>query len=106
MRNPTGTEHSDDDVVLISAITHYEYCPRRCGLVHVDHVFDENVYTIRGSMAHERVDKPIDTVESGVAVERALPLWSERCGLQGRADVVEFYPDGRVYPVEYRWSIR
>ena len=31
-----------------------------------------------------------------------LPLWSERLGLIGKADLVEFHPDGTVYPVEFK----
>lgn len=92
--------------VLISAIEHYSYCPRQCALIHVEKVFDENVFTLRGSMSHERVDRPVDNVQDGVKTERALPIWSERYGLQGKADVVEFHPDGSVYPVEYKLDTR
>jgi CRISPR-associated exonuclease Cas4 len=35
-------------------------------------------------------------------VERALPLFSDSLGLVGKADVVEFLPDGTPYPVEYK----
>lgn len=92
--------------VLVSAIAHYSYCPRRCALIHVEKVFDENVFTLRGSMMHERVDEPMYSVDNGVKVERALPIWSERYGLQGRADAVEFHSDGTVYPVEYKIDTR
>lgn len=97
---------TDDQIVLISAIEHLSYCRRQCALIHVEKVYEENVFTTRGTFAHERVDKPIDTLEDGVGVERALPLWSERYGLQGRADVVEFHPDGSIYPVEYKIDTR
>jgi CRISPR-associated exonuclease Cas4 len=39
-------------------------------------------------------------------LERALPLWSERLGLHGRADTVEFRADGTLYPVEYKHGPR
>ena len=92
----------DDWPVLISALEHFSYCPRQCALIHVERIFDENVFTLRGRHAHERADDPHTTLENGVRMERALPLWSDRLGLQGRGDVVEFYPDGRVIPVEYK----
>lgn len=38
----------------------------------------------------------------GVRSEKALPVWSERLSLIGKCDIVEFYPDGRIYPVEYK----
>ena len=88
--------------MLISAIEHYRYCPRQCGLIHLERVFDENVFTLRGAASHERAHAASTLTEDGVRVERALPLWSDRLGLHGVADVVEFHPDGRIYPVEYK----
>ena len=93
---------NDDWPVLISALEHFSYCPRQCALIHVERIFGENVFTLRGRHAHERADEPHTTLENGVRMERALPLWSDRLGLQGRGDVVEFHPDGRVVPVEYK----
>ena len=88
--------------VLVSALQHWTYCPRQCGLIHVEHVWDENVYTLRGAAAHERADEPTVRAERGRRVSRGLPIWSERLGLQGRADVVEFSKAGDPYPVEYK----
>jgi CRISPR-associated exonuclease Cas4 len=93
---------SEDETVLISALEHYSYCPRQCALIHVERVFDENLYTLRGRHAHERADDAQTRWENGVRIERALPLWSEKLGIQGKGDVVEFHPDGRVVPVEYK----
>jgi len=92
----------EDQIVLISALEHYSYCPRQCALIHVERIFDENVFTLRGRHAHERADQAHSALENGVRIERALPLWSDRLGLQGKGDVVEFHPDGRVIPVEYK----
>ncbi len=92
----------DDQIVLISALEHFSYCPRQCALIHVERIFDENVFTLRGRYAHERADEAGSSLENGVRMERALPLWSDRWGLQGKGDVVEFHPDGRIVPVEYK----
>jgi CRISPR-associated exonuclease Cas4 len=35
-----------------------------------------------------------------------LPLFCDRLGLVGKADVVEFLPDGTPYPVEYKHGSR
>lgn len=91
----------EKEVVLISALEHYCYCPRQCALIHIEQTFDENVHTMRGHAVHKRVHEEEDTVEQGVRVERALPLWSERLGIIGKADVVEFHGD-IPYPVEYK----
>ncbi len=87
--------------VMVSALEHYSYCPRQCALIHLEHVWDENVYTMRGRDVHERVDEASAHVEAGVRVERALPIWSKRMNLVGRADVVEFHNDV-PYPIEYK----
>ena len=87
---------------MLSALQHWSYCPRQCALIHVEQAFDENVYTMRGNAAHERVDDPGFETFEGVRAERALPVWSDQLGLIGKCDVVEFHPDGRIYPVEYK----
>lgn len=97
---------ADEEVVLISALEHFSYCPRQCALIHVERVFDENVFTLRGRRAHERADQAVTTMENGIRIERALPLWSDYYGLNGKADVVEFYADGRIIPVEYKHGTR
>ena len=91
----------DDDRIMISALEHYAYCPRQCALIHVEQSYEENVFTLRGNRAHERVDEPGCEAREGVRVERGLPLWSERLGLVGRADVVE-YRGPMPYPIEYK----
>ena len=104
----TGKQHpawSDDDLIMISALEHYSYCPRQCALIHQEQTYDENLYTLRGRAVHKQVDEPEHTVEAGVRVERALALWSYRFGLTGRADVVEFH-GVTPYPVEYKHGPR
>lgn len=96
----------DDDLVMISAIEHYSYCPRQCALIHVEQVYDENVFTLRGSRAHERADTVNWEMDGTTRIERALPLWSYQLGLIGRADTVEFREDGSIFPVEYKHGPR
>jgi len=91
-----------DDLIPISALNHFSYCPRRYALIHIEQTYDENIYTMRGHHLHERTDQPTESGwEEGMRVERALPLWSKRLGLIGKADVVEFHGD-TPYPVEYK----
>ena len=45
-----------DILVPISALEHFSYCPRQCALIHVEQTFDENVFTVRGRLSHERAD--------------------------------------------------
>lgn len=94
------------DPIPLSALQHWHYCPRQCGLIHLEQVFDENVHTLRGQAVHAKVDKPGVEAAKGVRVERALPLWHDALGLVGKADVVEFPGGGAPYPVEYKHGSR
>jgi CRISPR-associated exonuclease Cas4 len=96
---------ADADIVLISALEHWSYCPRQCALIHVEQVWDENLFTLKGRMVHERVDEVEGEERAGVRIERAVPLWSDRLGLAGRADVIEFHGE-TPYPVEYKHGPR
>jgi CRISPR-associated exonuclease Cas4 len=89
-------------IAYLSAIEHYAYCSRQFALIHVECMYAENKFTLEGSANHERVDEPEWEVADGVRLERALPVWSEKYGLQGRADMIEFHPDGKIVPVEYK----
>ena len=88
-------------LVPISALEHFSYCPRQCALIHVEQTFDENVFTVRGHLAHERTDAGQESVIDGVRHLRSLPLHSDEHGLIGKADVVELQPGGPV-PVEHK----
>ena len=92
----------EDDRIPLSALQHYVYCPRQCALIHVEQAWQDNLFTLRGDRAHERVDIPQGMLRDGVRVEYALPLWSDELGLIGRADVVEFGTDDVPYPVEHK----
>ena len=88
-------------IIPISALEHFSYCPRQCALIHVEQTFDENVFTVRGTLSHERVDSGVSTAPRGVRQMRSVPIWSDQHGLIGKADLVEFHPHGPL-PVEYK----
>jgi CRISPR-associated exonuclease Cas4 len=94
--------YSESDFIMLSALQHYMFCPRQCALIHIEQVWEENRHTAEGRVMHERVDSSEKTMRDGVRIERTLPIRSQRLGISGQADVVEFHPDGRVFPVEYK----
>lgn len=96
---------AEEDLIPISAVQHYSYCPRQAALIHLEQVWDENLYTLRGRFVHEEVDQPGEELAGTVRVERSLPLWSRRWGLVGKADVVEFHGI-TPYPVDYKHGPR
>jgi CRISPR-associated exonuclease Cas4 len=48
----TAAGWREDDLVLISALEHWSYCPRQCALIHLEQTYDENLFTLRGNRAH------------------------------------------------------
>jgi len=96
-----------EDTINVSSFNQYGYCPRRCGLIYLEGEFEQNIHTARGNSEHERVDRVAHLASrDGARVEYALPIWSETLGLIGKCDVVEFWPDGTLYPVEYKHGPR
>lgn len=93
---------TDEETIMVSSLSQYAYCPRRCALMYVECLYADNKFTVEGTAEHERVDEPEWEITEGVRLERALPVWSEKYGLQGRADMIEFHPDGNIVPVEYK----
>ena len=96
----------DDELIAISALSHYSYCPRRCALIHIEQVWTENRFTAEGRIMHERVHDESRESRGDVRIDYGVALRSLRLGLIGKADVVEFHrqPDGswRPFPVEYK----
>lgn len=82
---------SDDDLLPLSALQHYVYCPRQCALIHLEQQWVENRFTAEGRAQHDRVDRPEHETRDGVRYEYAVLLRSLRLGLIGKADSVEFH---------------
>ena len=74
---PTATPAPEPDPIALSALQHWQYCPRQCGLIHLEQVFDDNLHTLRGQAVHAKADLPGVETAKGVRVERALPLWHD-----------------------------
>jgi CRISPR-associated exonuclease Cas4 len=96
----------EDELVHISALQHFSFCARQCGLIHLEQCFEENALTMRGQALHSKVDVPDSCLEGAVRVEYGLSLFSNALGLLGKADVVEFLPDGSPFPVEFKHGKR
>ncbi len=51
--------------------------------------WSDNEHTAIGSLLHDHTDEPGYEIDAGVTLLRALPLFSSRYGLTGKADIVE-----------------
>jgi CRISPR-associated exonuclease Cas4 len=94
------------DPLPLSLLNDFLFCNRRAGLKIIEGLRRENVHTLIGDLAHEHADLPGFEVAKGVTLLRALPVWSERLGLNAKCDIVERHPDGALLPVEYKKSKR
>ena len=97
---------ADADLIALSALQHYLFCPRQCALIHIEQAWAENAATAEGRVAHERVHAVGAEMRRGVRSVTGMPLRSNRLGVTGIADVVELHrtADGawRPFPVEHK----
>ncbi|MCL4491533.1 MAG: CRISPR-associated protein Cas4 [Nitrospirae bacterium] len=100
------TIESTDDFIMLSALQHYAYCPRQCALIHIEQIWNENLFTAEGRLMHDKADSNKHESRGNVRIDYSVPLRSFRLGLIGKADVVEFHrqDDGiwLPFPVEYK----
>ena len=93
---------TDDQLIPISALQHYLFCPRQAALIHLEQAWADNRFTAEGNALHQKAHDGHDDSRPGVRHTRSLPVVSRRLGLAGQCDIVEFHADGAVIPVEYK----
>jgi CRISPR-associated exonuclease Cas4 len=101
-----GKGFEEDDLIMISALQHFVFCPRQCALIHIERVWTESGLTAEGRLMHEKVHEEGNESRGAVRIARGLPLRSLRLGLVGVADVVEFRKIEKgvwqPFPIEYK----
>ena len=110
--------YEDDDLLMLSGIQHFAFCPRQWGLIHIEQQWEENHLTISGQWLHRNVDNPLSMERNKNVVHlRSVALVSYELGFTGIADLLELTAtecmensivipkySGRwqVYPIEYK----
>jgi CRISPR-associated exonuclease Cas4 len=106
--------YSEDNYIMLSALQHYQFCPRQCALIHLEQTWEENRLTMLGNILHEHVHDGGREKRGDVIIARGVALSSARLGLSGQADVVEFQQSTsgcrlpgysgvwQPFPVEYK----
>jgi CRISPR-associated exonuclease Cas4 len=79
-------------MLQLSLLNDFLYCPRRAALKIVEGWREANEHTVRGDIVHEHADLPGYEAAKGVTLWRALPVFSDRLGLNGKCDIVEVHP--------------
>ena len=106
---------SERGILMLSGLQHFAYCRRQWALIHVEQQWQENLHTAEGQVFHRRAhDEEQTEVRGDTIIVRGMRVQSERLGISGICDVVEFTrsPDGialagregryQVHPVEYK----
>lgn len=90
----TVASYSDEEMIQLSGIQHYVFCPRQWALIHIERLWDDNFLTAEGSLLHSNVDNPAmrETDSTGTLTLRGIRLASKTLGLSGTADAIELHP--------------
>ena len=103
------------EYLQLSGLQHYAYCPRQWALIHLEQQWQENDRTADGHVFHTRAhDGPEHELRGDLLLLRGLRVHSDRLGISGSCDVVEFHRQAggvplpgyegnwQPYPVEYK----
>lgn len=96
-------EYTEDEMLMLSGIQHYMFCPRQWALIHVEQQWDDNKLTTEGELLHEHVDDPFYRQKNGAIITlRSVSIASKKLGLYGLTDIVELLPtDSRLNAVTH-----
>lgn len=110
--------YAEDDMLMLSGIQHFAFCPRQWALIHIYQQWDDNRLTVEGEIMHQHVDDPFYRQKMGdVICLRSVNIASKQLGLYGLTDIVELHPsdipDNAIthpnypgywlpYPIEYK----
>jgi CRISPR-associated protein Cas1 len=96
---PTPSGSKPVELVPISLVAHYVFCPRRAWLEAAGETSPDSWQMAVGETAHAGTD---DARTGRPGKLRGVEVRSERLGLTGRCDTVEVDKDGRLTVVEYK----
>lgn len=111
------SENDSRELFPLSWLSQYGYCKRRCSLLALEQIWQENEYTAAGRMQHKRVHTGRTEQRGDTILIFEMPVFSRRLGVSGFCDCVEAHlsasgvsiPYGEekytFYPVEYKHGV-
>lgn len=85
--------YQEDDMLMLSGIQHFVFCPRQWALIHMDQQWADNVLTAEGFILHKKVDDPSQRQHNNDRITlRSVRISSKELGLYGITDAVELIP--------------
>ena len=111
-------KYDDDEMLMLSGIQHFVFCPRQWALIHIEQAWADNRLTVEGHLLHKQADNPFYRQKNGEYISlRSVSISSKKLGLYGLTDVVELHTSDssenciihpsyqgywKPYPVEYK----
>ncbi len=85
--------YEEDDMLMLSGIQHFMFCPRQWALIHIEQQWAENRLTVEGQLLHSHVDNPFLRQKNGECITlRSVSIASKLLGLYGVTDAIELKP--------------
>ena len=110
--------YDDGQMLMLSGIQHYMFCPRQWALIHVEQQWGDNRLTAEGEALHKNVDDSSYRQKNGDMITlRSVHVASHALGLYGICDAIELllseteenaitHPKysgyWSLYPIEYK----
>ena len=98
---------TEEPLIPVRMLNEYAYCPRLAYLEWVQSEWRDNLDTVEGSVAHQRVDHPSGSLEAEyeayreITQAKAVSMSSETLGITAKMDLVEMEGD-EVVPIEFK----
>ena len=101
--------YSEDEYLMLSGIQHFVFCRRQWALIHIEQQWEENYRTADGRVMHRNVhDAGFHEKRGDLVISRAMAVSSQRLGISGECDAVEFRKDSsgiEIFGLEGRYSV-
>lgn len=89
--------YNEDNMLMLSGIQHYRFCPRQWALIHIEQQWDDNCLTVEGQILHRHVDDPFYRQKCGDFITlRSVNVSSYELGLYGITDAIELFPSDSI----------
>ena len=101
--------YTEDEYLMLSGIQHFVFCRRQWALIHIEQQWEENYRTADGRVMHRNVhDAGFHEKRGDLVISRAMAVSSQRLGISGECDAVEFRKDSsgiEIFGLEGRYSV-
>ena len=88
------------ELLQLSGLQHFAYCPRQWALIHIEQQWQENERTADGRIFHGRAhDGASHELRGDLLILRGLRVFSDKLGISGTCDVAAVMTSSAVLPV-------